>query len=142
MHSAIGPRCGATARGHATLYAHGNISALSLGWNWCWTPTPWHDVVVRLLVTPSRFHSGDFSGELQLEDADGHSVPLTADYPIEKQEFAGGTIPEGISASVDLPVWSIFRVPPLDLKPGRYQWRFTSDGEVATYPFEVYTKSG
>jgi len=63
------------------LDAHGNISALSLGWNWCWTPTPWHDVVVRLLVTPSRFHSGDFSGELQLEDADGHSVPLTADYP-------------------------------------------------------------
>ena len=114
---------------------NGNLYGLGIGWNWTFCPVPPMSLVVRTHVSPSRMSLGDLTWNFVLSDADGQpvDVPLAMNF----EYHAGATMPNGSYPGAEIPLWAIFHFAPIDLKPGRYQWRVTFDDAAATYPFTV-----
>lgn len=121
---------------------NGNVNALGLGWNWCHTPVPAHDVIVRVLVAPSVLDDGGPAHSLTLVDADGRSVDVAGGTEIAFAAFAGGTTPNGMDGTVEVPIWLHYKVSGLVLRPGRYQWRIDVEAEVDAYPFAAFPPEG
>jgi hypothetical protein len=112
----------------------GTLYGLGIGWNWTPTPTPPIVLVVRADVPGSRLAGQELPITFALEDSDGRPVPhgepwvTVSDSP---------TLPDGQYVGVGVPLWMLVYFPPLDLAPGRYQFRVTCDDAERSYAFSV-----
>ncbi len=118
----------------------GKVHMLGAGWSEVGTPTPPGSVVVLLQIPWDRANQ-PLGVDLTLCDADGRPV-----------EFPGGRInvhanlevgrPPGTTPGTPLHHPFELKYPPLELAPGRYQWRLTVGGDTAVQGFNVRPAAG
>ena len=114
---------------------NGNLYGLGIGWNWTTSPAPPMVLIARTNISQGRMDSGDMTWTCELQDSDGRPV----NQPIQPNSlfYASATMPNGSYPGVEVPVWSLFYFPVLELPPGRYQWRVSCDDAVKEYGFTV-----
>ncbi len=114
----------------------GKVHMLGAGWSEVGTPTPPGAVVVLFQVPWDRANQ-PLAVQLSLCDADGRPA-----------QFPGGPI--GVNANLEVgrppgtrpgtPISQPFELkyPPLNLQPGRYEWRLTVADDLAVRGFTVH----
>jgi hypothetical protein len=115
--------------------ATGKVHMLGAGWSQVGTPTPPGSVVVLLQIPWDRANE-PLAVELTLCDADGRPVdlpggPISVRANLEVGRPAGARPGEPMHHPFEL------KYPPLELPPGRYEWRLTVAGDIAVRGFTV-----
>jgi hypothetical protein len=111
----------------------GKVHMLGAGWSVTSSPTPPHALALLLRIPWDRANQ-KIQVRTVLEDADGHPVAL-GEPPQELRQNAEVEVgrPPGVAPGTPLPATLAISVPPLPLRPGRYQWR----AEVADQSFHA-----
>jgi hypothetical protein len=119
----------------------GKVSMLGAGWSVTTSPTA-PQAVVGLIKVPWDRANERLPMELELVDADGHSVVLrspdgSTDQPVEFSAGIEVGRPAGLAAGTPIDSSFTVNVPPLPLPPGRYTWRLNIAGDMMSTSFSV-----
>lgn len=122
--------------------ATGKLHMLGAGWTWITTPLPPHAVAVMVQVPWDRTNER-MALELDLLTADGVPVvqpgPTGPDPVRVRAEMEAGR-PAGIDRGSPISLVFAVNVGPLQLLPGRHEWRATIDGQTFAESFQVVAR--
>ncbi|WP_373872488.1 hypothetical protein [Planobispora siamensis] len=111
---------------------------LGAGWSITGAPTAPHAVAVLLGIPWDRANIR-IPLKLELCDDDGRPVEIEAADGNAAKLFHQGGIevgrPAGLAPGTMLDAAFSLSIPPLPLKPGRYQWRFEISDQIVTRSF-------
>jgi hypothetical protein len=115
----------------------GKVHMLGAGWSVTSSPTPPHALALLLRIPWDRANQ-KIQVRAVLEDADGHPVTL-GEPPHELRHNAEVEVgrPPGVAPGTMLPATLAISVPPLPLRPGRYQWRAEVAEQTLHASFQV-----
>lgn len=123
--------------------ATGKLHMLGAGWTMIGTPTAPHAVALLVQVPWDRANE-KLPVRIELLDEDGKPVRVSdeEDAPglFGESELEVGR-PPGVTRGSPLSAAFALNVAPLPLKPGRYEWRATVDGDTQAEPFQVLDRS-
>jgi hypothetical protein len=122
----------------AQAEASGKIHMLGAGWSTTSSPTM-HAVAVLIKVPWDRANQ-QLSLKLSLLDSDGHPVQLETSDGMANIENLGVIEvgrPAGVAPGSMLDAAFALTIPPLPLKPGRYEWRLQLADHTEAAPFTV-----
>ena len=106
------------------------ISALGIGWSMTSSPTA-PSALLLFIKVPWGETNVKHQIALSLVDGDGRPA-LMNDEPVHVEiEFEAGR-PPGLVRGQSIDWAHALNLPPLELRPGRYVWRLTLDGEPKT----------
>ena len=112
----------------AAQVAGGKLYVLGGGWSVLYAPASFA-IALKIEVPWTQ---GEDTHELRMEllDEDGQVVLGLEDKPLITIESTFRTgVPDGIKPGTPIDAVAAFPIPPLQLQPGRYEWRLTIDGQ-------------
>jgi hypothetical protein len=117
----------------------GKVHMLGAGWSVTGSPTGQQAVAVLMKIPWDRANQ-PISFVLQLFDSDGHPVKIETPEGPQEVKLPGQVEvgrPAGVAAGSDLDASLALNVPPLPLRPARYQWRFDISDQTFDVSFQV-----
>lgn len=115
----------------------GKMHMLGAGWSITHTPTPPHALAIMLKIPWDRANQ-PIQVSAVLEDGDGKPVTLgQPPLPVRNDAQVEVGRPPGVAAGSMLPASFAVTVPPLALRPGRYEWRVTVAEQEFVASFQV-----
>ena len=124
--------------------SNGKIHMLGAGWSTIGSPMG-PTAVAALINVPWDRTNEKIALELVLLSADGQMVLLAGpmgDQPLQVTSEIEVGRPPGVVVGTPIPVPFSMNVGPLQLSPGRYEWRLTLGGESFSAPFTVIATPG
>lgn len=122
---------------HAVADPTGKIHMLGAGWTIVGTPTPPHGVAILVKIPWDRANE-KIRMRLHLLDPDGKAVhEQDQDKPIEVTAELEAGRPPGVAKGSPLSSGLAVNVAPMNLTPGRYEWRLEIGETQYAEPFQV-----
>ncbi len=117
----------------------GKVHMLGAGWSMTRSPTS-HAVAVLLKIPWDRANER-ITLTVKLLDADGRPAQMVTSNGLVPAMQAEGKVevgrPAGVAPGSLLDAAFVLNVPPLPLRPGRYEWRLEIDDSSYSAPFTV-----